>query len=177
MSKTEQLTYNGVEFVIDKSFWFEVPSLEKRWQSYYEMTEGIDKSRKAVAAIEREKLSLKCVDSNGVSRTVNGVHAGNGSLLLTPKDKAYARSTIYPDLKWVREALKARMDAANHIAKMDDILHRMVIEPHKGYGFDVADHPNCVARVKEQYANVERITSDYTFGDLLAKSTAKQIEL
>lgn len=174
MSTEKQLTYDGVEFVIDEQFWFGVPSLDQRWQSYAEMTEGIDKSRKAIESHAREKLSLKCVDSECNAVTVTGIHAGRGQLLVTPKRDS-SRYGIYPDVGWIREALEASRDVEDRLARIRDALKGLALESVASYAFNPVYYADYVANLKQQYATVEKITGETTFGDLVDASTAKRI--
>lgn len=176
MSKTEQRTYDGVEFELDEQFWFAVPSLDARWQSYSEMTKGIDRSRKVIEATARESLSLKCVDARGVSRTVTGLHAGRGHLLVKPNWDAHERAEVYPDVGWVGEALREKSKAEAILAKINAVLTRLALKPLAWRLFKPEGHHAIVADIKQQYAAVEKITSKKTFDDLVRESNAVPLE-
>lgn len=163
--------YHDVEFEIDENFRFSVPALGKSFPSYAEMQTAVDNAAKVLELSKREKLALKCVNDKGKPVTVTGVHAGHGTLTTVPKNEDEA----YADVGWVREALSVKRQLEDKLAKSRDILERVRLRPKErnGYGsFSPEMHPVAIARIKAQYAEAERITSESTFEECVAKSKA-----
>src|ERR1700722_16219204 len=91
--------------VTDK-FLFSVtgPNVNDTFQSLGAAKEKIDTANKAIAAQNREGLSIPLYDEDGNEVTCTGVHGQHYSMLGVSKSGQRV-SYVYPHVEWVREML------------------------------------------------------------------------
>ena len=112
----------GVEFNITEAYKFYCPSTKNYYGSYQELHDALERKEKTEEATKRKKLGLKTIDHRGVSRTITGIHAGHGSLIVSPKLERYADKKLWPPVDWLRKAIEEKIALEKQVEILDTIL-------------------------------------------------------
>ena len=147
-------SYAGVEFEIDDRWRFYVPSLDKFYDSYGLMTNGIDAASKAIVANKREKLSLPVIDKDGNELTLTGIHAGHGHFVVSPKPESSFHSVyaVIPREPWIVAAIEEKRCLEKLAGQIGEVVDKFAIKEGSRYrNFDSSMHASEVARVRKAF--------------------------
>jgi hypothetical protein len=130
-------TYADVEFYIDDRWKFYIPSLDRSYDDYGQMTAAITRSQEAEKAVARRRpMAIPIVTNKLEQLVITGIHAGHGHFVTKPKCDELSYRQLYVDVQWIREALAEvqRLEARrDHI---NDALSTFQLYDSKEYRFD-----------------------------------------
>jgi hypothetical protein len=161
----------GVDFYVDEYWKFRVPSLDRSYDSYKQMADALERHSKEIVAAKRAKLNLPVICSEGESRAIVGIHAGNGSLTIKPKQVKYSRlGRLYPDLPWIRQSLEKMKGLRDEAEKIEAALGHVALDLHRNtYRFDPSMHAGEVQRIEKEHAAKTKAAEATTLAKLLEK--------
>lgn len=167
--------YEGVAFYVNEYWKFEVPDLNRNFDSYEKMCAAITASAKQVVAAKRRKLNLAGVDAKGRKYIVTGVHSGHGKLLTSPAQERFGGREIYADTPLVAQALaeKRRLDC--DLARVNKLLDAHRFRPFDGYSFTPSQHESAVAKIERIQERAEKFANKPLM-EVLAGIKAKPVE-
>lgn len=171
--------YQGVEFYLDQFWRFRVPELDEAlFESKGRMESAIDEMLKARAKASREKVSVKVIGQDGVARELTGIHAGNGSLLLSPKyESRYGRSSLYLNCDLANQAIKAKAELDARLEVIEEVLEKLKISAESSMfdSYKPEKFPEYMERLKKSISSATK-ASGMTIQEAMheaAKKTSK----
>ena len=122
-------TCHGVEFYLDAYWKFVVPALDRSFENYEAMKTAIEGSKKVLEAATRRRTNIAVVTKSFVQATVTGLHAGNGSLIVTPKlGGRYSMPRVYVDCPLAREVITLHAEAVDREHRIGQLVGLFVLE-------------------------------------------------
>ena len=154
MENTKQ--YRGVTVIISDHWEFFAVDLDgdtQTFDAYREATAAIDAYLAKNATAAKEKLALAAIDSDGVSVTITGVHAGHGRVTRTPPGDKHGSPILYADTPQVRALVAKKVALKAELERIGDTLDGVRVKGEVKDRYDEAvDVPVFYARLKKQYA-------------------------
>ena len=148
--------YHDVQFVIDPYWQFHVPSLQRTYDTYRQMTEAIDRVADTEKAAKKKKVALECFTSKGTSVTITGVHSGNGNLTTKPVVDRFDRDEFYPNVEWIADALKQIRQLKKQAEHIRDAIGDFKIYYHAPYPFYEGSHLKQVESIEADYGGKKK---------------------
>lgn len=147
--------HRGVTISLREDFLFSIclEGSERAFKSYGEAVAAIDDHFKRKESMERKRLSLEAIVSDGTRVTITGVHARNADILTAPKAGEY--TVLYPDHPWIEAKIKRILALEAEIRLLKQSLKPCVIpKPSRGYGnFDPSAHAAMVDKLEKDYSH------------------------
>jgi hypothetical protein len=184
----------GIEFYVDQNdFKFVVESIAKRFDSYKQMCDSIERSAEKIKKAKRRTCDLLvrgkvCTKKNSwrpneyetMTFRVVGLHAGHGALITEPKglaveiDRWDDNAAVYPeaaaDLR--AQAVEHKRQCQAKLKRAEKALNALTLDVLDRYDFDSDKHDEAVTAMEAKYAEAERIAKTMTLKELLASIEA-----
>lgn len=143
---------------------------KNEYASYAEAIDAIDRAEKTAEAMKRKKLNIPVLDEKGVARTVTGIHAGHGKLVLSPAPDHYGYGgyRVYPVVPWISEAIAKAMALREEAELIESATESFSVYYSKPYG-EHFDHEATCAKFEAAVKRAESAATATTLDKALSK--------
>jgi hypothetical protein len=157
-----------MDFHLDQFWRFEVPELDRTFDTYEAMKAAIEASYKGVQAANRRKVNIAAISENGKKFLVTGVHAGHGKLITSPKQERFGRDDLFVETKLVTQALAEKRRLQHDVARVDGLLKLHRLDYHGYRTFHISMHDSEIKRLEKVVASATKL-KDTPLQDALVK--------
>jgi hypothetical protein len=185
----------GIEFYVDPNdFKFVVESIAKRFDSYKQMCDSIERSAEKIKKAKRRTCDLlvrgkvctkkynkwRSSEYETMTFRVVGLHAGHGALITEPKglaveiDRWDDNEAVYPEAatELRAQAMEHKRQCQAELKRAEKALNALTLDVPSRYDFDSDKHEEAVKALEARYAEAERIAKTMTLKELLASIEA-----
>jgi hypothetical protein len=153
-------SYRGREFRVKKDFTFEViegdERAKRRLNSIYDVRSYIDDLINSEAKIAQKKIKVDVpvLTHDGKQDEIKGISRTSSRVML--RDAGVIEHDFYPDVPWVREAVRRRAALQKEVVEIGERLHGLSINAGRRYGsMEASDYPKAIERL---LADVQKAT-------------------
>lgn len=164
-----------VAFHVDRYWKFQVPDLDRAFNSYEDMKAAIERNSKHAETAKRRKVSIPFVNEKGKKGIVTGVHAGHGGLISKTKTDRWNKA--YMDTPLVARAMAEMRRLQSDMSRVKVLLNKHLLNDDGYRSFCPEMHEDEVKRIESVFNEAMKIANKPLEEALVGIDPEDEIEL